>query len=191
MNIIIVLGCSDVLRETEKKIGAQIINCFFHSYSRLMKTIDVYNMQKEETIIICSGYHGQSTNMKRFLIERGIPENIILEESKSSNTIENCILSYQLVSSYNFSKIIVVTNDYHIDRSRIIFNHFLPLLGNHYSVETQSSSILDYIENTTEQDKKDIDHLFEKDETILLTKLPYSLIHYSKKYQNFIISEKS
>jgi uncharacterized SAM-binding protein YcdF (DUF218 family) len=48
----------------------------------------------------------------------------ILLESSSSSTVENAQNSFAIVNKEGFERIILVTSDYHMERSRQIFTHF-------------------------------------------------------------------
>jgi uncharacterized SAM-binding protein YcdF (DUF218 family) len=162
--VIIVLGNSHSLGKKEKEKNAERkekkIENRRHSYSRLMKAIEVFNsIESNDKLIVCTGGFGQAESMKQFLIERSIHPTQIFEEPNSKNTIENCIFSYQMLSKFlkaeytveelngideiekesirklelvdtSFVDISLVTNDYHIHRSNSIFNYFIPHLNN-------------------------------------------------------------
>ena len=126
---------------------------------RLDKAHEVYvSNYNDQTIFVVSGgkppkeYVTESSVMRQYLQEKGVPSCKIFEETKSRNTVENCIFTYELLSSlYNnrltfqelipnyqcnyygtnlygeippFKEICVVTSDFHIPRSRIIFETF-------------------------------------------------------------------
>ena len=123
---------------------------------RLDKTYEKYlEVTNDQTIIVTSGGspHGESRSessvMKAYLIDKGIPLCKIFEENKSNNTSENCTNTYALLddlylkrltlqelipnfqSNYYgsdvsgeippFMEICVVTSDFHIPRSKLLF----------------------------------------------------------------------
>ncbi len=78
----------------------------------------------KELIFVTSGGQGsdeiisESTSMKRYLMEQGIPEERILEEDKSTNTLENMQFSKEKILAQNpNAKIGFSTNNYHVFRS--------------------------------------------------------------------------
>jgi len=166
MNVVIILGISKFLKGGSKKITNRS-----HSYSRLMKGYDVYNSLEGDKFLICSGGFGQAELMKKFLVDKGIPEQLIIEEFNSRTTIENCVYSYYYLnnlsssSSYNLNSynsynefiIHIVTNDYHIKRSEYIFNFFKYKLKSKVVIIPHSSSILSYIPNYTEEDFNEVE----------------------------------
>lgn len=56
--------------------------------------------------------------MRRYLTERGIEESRLILEDKSTSTVENFAFSFKLAKEQTFSKFTVVTNDFHMYRSR-------------------------------------------------------------------------
>ncbi len=80
---------------------------------------------KEVTFIPSGGRGGdeiisESECMSRYLISKGIPEEQILREDHSTNTLENMEYSKAIVRSHNpKGKVIFSTNTYHVFRSGI------------------------------------------------------------------------
>ena len=62
--------------------------------------------------------------MKRYLIKNGIKENQIIKEDKSTTTLENIKFSKSILKDRNDEneKVLIVTNDFHLTRARIIAN---------------------------------------------------------------------
>ena len=97
---------------------------------RADRAIDFYERQKKETgkelTFITSGGQGadevvsESCAMKRYLTERGIPEDRVLEENRSTNTFENMKFSQEIIQSINpDGNIAFSTTNYHVFRSGI------------------------------------------------------------------------
>lgn len=95
---------------------------------RLDRAIDFYNKQKERTgkelVFITSGGQGadevipESSAMKRYLIEHGIPEERIIEENQSTSTYENMLYSKNKIWQLDpEGKIAFSTTNYHVFRS--------------------------------------------------------------------------
>ena len=95
---------------------------------RIDRAIAFYRKQKEETgrdlIFIPSGGQGpdepmaESTAMKRYLLEQGIPEELIVEENQSTNTFENMKYSKEIIQKINpKGRIAFSTTNYHVFRS--------------------------------------------------------------------------
>jgi uncharacterized SAM-binding protein YcdF (DUF218 family) len=77
--------------------------------------------------IICSGgYTGghqrsEADGCHDILLSQGIPSEVIVLENQSHSTEENAIYSQQFMEENNWSTAILVTDSFHILRSRIIF----------------------------------------------------------------------
>ena len=63
----------------------------------------------------------ESSAMKRFLTNLGIPDEEIIEDDRSKNTFQNGIFSYEILSKKGIKKICLVTSAYHMPRSYRIF----------------------------------------------------------------------
>lgn len=95
---------------------------------RIERAITFAERQKAETgkdlVFITSGGQGanepnsESLAMKRYLIERGVPEERIIEEDRSTDTLENMRNSKQLIDARgDGAKVAFATTNYHVFRS--------------------------------------------------------------------------
>ena len=95
---------------------------------RIDRAIEFYEAQKTETgkelTFITSGGQGsdevisESACMKRYLMEQGIPEERIIEENKSTNTLENMLFSKEKIDERGGEpKVAFSTTNYHVFRS--------------------------------------------------------------------------
>ena len=118
MKLITVLGCKVVDNEPSELLK-----------SRLDKTIQIWNdIGNEDTYIITSGGNGMyrkvatSKIMKTYLIKMGIPEDKIMEEEWSLNTMENLIFTREMIKEMKLQveEMYIVTSKYHIPRTRIM-----------------------------------------------------------------------
>ncbi len=96
--------------------------------SRIDKAMEFakYQVSKtgKEPVFVASGGQGadeampESTAIKRYLLVQGIPEDRIIEEDKSTNTLENMRYSKEKISAIDPSaKVIFSTTNYHVFRS--------------------------------------------------------------------------
>ena len=115
--------------------------------TRRLETALEYHKKNPSTPIILSGGQGhdellsEAQAMKNYLISKGIPENILFLEDKSTSTKENIIFSKEIIKKNDFStdKIGIITNDYHSFRS----NHLSKKLGlNSESISAKTSNFL-------------------------------------------------
>ena len=110
---VIVLGCG--IRGERVSIGLA---------KRLNKAYE-YHLQNPEAVIIVSGGQGpqedisEALAMKRYLINKGVPEDKIIMEDKSTSTIENFRFSHEIMKEKGFSdsSVVFVTNGYHVYRA--------------------------------------------------------------------------
>lgn len=98
---------------------------------RVDKAIEFYHKQLAATgkkaVFVPSGGQGsdeiisEGEAMKRYLLEQGIPEEQIMPETKSTNTLENMKFSKELIGD-NGAKVAFSTTNYHVFRSGIFSN---------------------------------------------------------------------
>ena len=91
---------------------------------RVDKAIDVYRKDPSPTILIPSGGKGSDESiseaeaMKRYLLEKGIPESDIILEDQSTTTFENLRFSKVIIDSREGRKYTaLVTSNYHVYRA--------------------------------------------------------------------------
>lgn len=115
--------------------------------TRRLETTLEYHKKNPSTPIILSGGQGhdellsEAQAMKNYLISKGVPENLLFLEDKSTSTKENIIFSKEIIKKNDFStdKIGIITNDYHSFRS----NHLSKKLGlNSESISAKTSNFL-------------------------------------------------
>ena len=59
--------------------------------------------------------------MKNYLIEKGVPEEHIIEENRSTSTYENMMYSKEIIKNLNpDGKVVFSTSNYHIFRSGLM-----------------------------------------------------------------------
>ena len=110
-----------------------------------------YHQSFPNTVIIVSGGQGNSEYiseakaMKKYLIKKGINEDLIIEENKSTNTNENIIYSKKIIDSltkddYNVT---IITNGFHCYRSKLLANKH-NLTAYTYSAKENLNTALHY-----------------------------------------------
>ncbi|MGB7235416.1 MAG: YdcF family protein [Rhodococcus sp. (in: high G+C Gram-positive bacteria)] len=96
--------------------------------SRLDRALEVYGAEAKagnQPALVVSGGQGtdesvaEATAMKRYLSAQGIAEDLILAETSSRTTLENLVLSKQLLDSSGVESepMIVVTSNFHVLRT--------------------------------------------------------------------------
>ena len=97
---------------------------------RLDRALEFYHKQQEtsgkDLIFVASGGQGsdeaisESAAMKKYLVEKGIPESHILEENQSTNTYENMLYSKEKIEHVDPNgRVAFSTTNYHVFRSGI------------------------------------------------------------------------
>jgi uncharacterized SAM-binding protein YcdF (DUF218 family) len=100
--------------------------------NRLDAALEYYN-QHPDAVFVVSGGQGpkepvpEATAMKNYLMSKGIPEEKILTESKSTSTNENMKFSKQIIEE-RFGQIdaktVIATSDFHMFRSKMLAKHY-------------------------------------------------------------------
>lgn len=114
---------------------------------RLDKAIEIFNLNKKNNIdskIICLGggtYHKppnlnklnyvihESTSCAEYLKKNGINEENIMREWSSYDTIANGFFALtNFIIPLNIKNIILITSNFHLERSKCIFDYFIKLI---------------------------------------------------------------
>ena len=110
---VIILGCG--LRGERVSVGLA---------KRLNKAAE-YHEKNPDAMIIVSGGQGpqedisEALAMKRYLMDKGVPEDKIIMEDKSTSTITNFRYSREIMEKegMSLSSVVFVTNAYHVYRA--------------------------------------------------------------------------
>ncbi|MGN7382643.1 YdcF family protein [Paenibacillus sp. SAFN-117] len=99
---------------------------------RLEGAVDLYEQGIVDKFILSGGLgtHGstvtEAEGMKRYLLERGIPESDLFKEDEARNTLQNLSFSQNIMKANQWTTAIIVTHHYHgaraLDMAR--FLHF-------------------------------------------------------------------
>ncbi len=109
---IIVLGCGVDGEQVSPKLAR-----------RLDKAIEYFNEHPDKPVIVSGGQGAQedipeSTAMKRYLVSKGVPDGMVIEESNSTSTFENFEFSKDIADTLpGGDKIVFVTSRFHIYRA--------------------------------------------------------------------------
>ncbi len=89
----------------------------------------IFLAENPGTGVIVSGGQGpgeaitEAEAMKRYLVGNGVSEESIIKEEKSTSTYENMLFSkvkYEEATGKKLEKIMIITNDFHMFRSKIL-----------------------------------------------------------------------
>mgnify|MGYP002764644475 CR=1 FL=1 len=93
---------------------------------RLEMTYELYKQNFFDKIIVSGGVANPKVNaseadmMKKYLINKGVPENIIYEENKSDSTYENALFSVPIAIDLKADVIVVISTVEHF--SKVSYN---------------------------------------------------------------------
>ncbi|OPJ60408.1 YdcF family protein [Clostridium oryzae] len=108
-----------------------------HKY-RLPKAVSIYQDKRSSKLLVCggkiisseSGLLSEAEMMRRKALEMGVPDKDILKEELSMTTKENMICSLLVLERAfilkNISNILVVTANYHMRRSLLMAQTYMP-----------------------------------------------------------------
>jgi uncharacterized SAM-binding protein YcdF (DUF218 family) len=126
-----ITGTQDTAQESDVIIvlGAGLNDDETPGYALTRRSLHVAELWKQGYApnIICSGGHtgghqrSEADGCRDILLQEGVPSEIILLENQSHSTEENALYSRTLMEQNNWSTAILVTDSFHILRSRIIF----------------------------------------------------------------------
>lgn len=101
--------------------------------ARIDKAVEIFSKVSKDTDhspkIICSGGQGademipECRAMKQYALKKGVPEQYLLEEDKSKNTLENFMFSKMFIetaSKNSGNTVFFVTSNYHLLRAAIL-----------------------------------------------------------------------
>lgn len=104
---------------------------FNQSVDRITDAIQLYSMGKVKRILISGGGaflyedYSESEQLAKFVRYCGIPDSVVIIESKARNTYENAKYSIEVLEKLEFREpILVITSAFHIPRTRGCFSNF-------------------------------------------------------------------
>lgn len=115
----------------------------------------------------------EAQKMKKMLVRLGVPENKIIKEEESQDTIGNAyFLKEKVVMPHHFKNILVVCADYHLKRVRYIFTK---VFGTRYDLTflpTKTQRMMDEVfmqqqEEIFKNQKDKLKHMHEGDHRYL------------------------
>lgn len=109
------------------------------SRERIKYACELFN-SSEDPILITPGWNYRNDSeyfigdkMREFAINQGIPEDKVYVEPNSRDTVGDAFFSkVNYIEKYNFMDILVVTSDYHVNRTKKIFKF---IFGQDYKIE--------------------------------------------------------
>ncbi len=112
---------------------------------RVDKAMELYKKGDVNYIFVSGGYSRESNYpegkaMKNYLLLNGVPDSVIIEDNNGTNTYLTAANFLEINKKYQFSSVTVVSQFYHITRSRFI----LAKLGYPGKINNASSDIYNW-----------------------------------------------
>jgi vancomycin permeability regulator SanA len=148
--------CIIVLANEMDKEG----NLNLESTSRVKLASDSYSNNSSTTLITCGWNYRKDSKlfigdvMKEFAVKLGVPSEKIITELNSRDTVGDAFFTkHNILTNRKWKNILVVTSDYHVDRTLSIFKF---IYGYEYTIEVIGSSGSDSLEKK-ESEKKSLE----------------------------------
>lgn len=111
---------------------------------RLHQALDKF-LSPPISFIIVSGRgptpeFSESGVMKKWLIDHGVSPELIIEDDRSMDTVENVIFSTEILTKNNCRRVIIVTSPSHELRAIILFKAYFFKNNLHYCVSNKMGS---------------------------------------------------
>lgn len=94
--------------------------------SRLNKGYDLYTAGLAPLILVSGGTgkegYDEAEVMKNYLIDLGIPKEVIITDSNGIDSFNTALNTKQILTEKNLYSVLVVSNYYHISRTKLAFN---------------------------------------------------------------------
>lgn len=92
---------------------------------RLESGIDLYKNHRIKKILVSGGFGKEGfyegDKMKEYLVENGIPDSLIIVDNHGDNTRATVINTLQLKPKFKFNSIIIVSQYFHVTRTKKLF----------------------------------------------------------------------
>ena len=99
------------------------------SKTRIDKALTLYHTKQVKKLVVTGGFTNKNTqsseaeSMFSYALKNGVHEADIIVENMARNTVENAYyVKINIIEPHNWKRNIVVTNEYHIIRSRYLFS---------------------------------------------------------------------
>jgi vancomycin permeability regulator SanA len=93
--------------------------------ARLEKAVELYDQNLVGKIIVSGGFGAEGFEeadvMRAFLVSRNVPESSIILDRDGDNTHKTAVNTKQIMQSRNMRSVIIVSQYFHITRSRLAF----------------------------------------------------------------------
>lgn len=88
---------------------------------RMEKAAELYHDGYADYVIVSPIVEKYPSQSSGFALELGIDTDSLIEEYNADSTYTNAVITLEMMEEYGFDSALVVTSDYHLKRSRMIF----------------------------------------------------------------------
>ncbi|WP_373549418.1 YdcF family protein [Haliscomenobacter sp.] len=97
--------------------------------TRLVKRVDcglqLYEQGRVKRLMVSGGLgkegHYEGDKMRDYLVGKGVPDRLIIVDNRGNNTTLSVVNTLQLQDSLQFKSVIVVSQYFHLTRSKMLF----------------------------------------------------------------------
>jgi uncharacterized SAM-binding protein YcdF (DUF218 family) len=108
--------------KTDSPKKADVIIMLGGDSGRLEKSAELYHNGYADYVMISPEIESIRSQSTEYAIELGIPQSAIIEEDNATSTYTNATETMKLMEEYSFDSALVVTSDYHLKRSKMIYD---------------------------------------------------------------------
>src|SRR5699024_3404237 len=108
--------------KTDSPKKADVIIMLGGDSGRLEKSAELYHNGYADYVMISPEVESIRSQSTEYAIELGIPQSAIIEEDNATRTYTNATETMKLMEEYSFDSALVVTSDYHLKRSKMIYD---------------------------------------------------------------------
>ncbi len=89
---------------------------------RMQKAAELYHDGYSDYVVISPAMDELYSQSKQFALDLGIQEAAIIEEEYATSTYTNATATMEIMEANDFESALVVTSDYHLKRSKLIYD---------------------------------------------------------------------
>lgn len=90
---------------------------------RMMKAAELYHEGYADYVLITPVIESESsTQSTQLAVDLGIPEKALIKEYEATSTYTNATITIDIMNGLDMDSALIVTSDYHIKRSKLIYD---------------------------------------------------------------------
>ncbi|WP_165980617.1 YdcF family protein [Macrococcus carouselicus] len=126
--IIFIIGESIIFPAGESAEPSDIIIVLNGDTGRLEEAARLYHKGYGEKVLLTPVTDDKFNNFLSVnkATELGIPETALIIDYEATSTYQNAVIAKNVMIEHNFNRAVIVTSDYHVKRTRLVFNRVVP-----------------------------------------------------------------